>query len=338
MEKKTTYSDLMRKLNTGSKDPADRVDSVYHFTGEEDFLKEEAWRKIVSLLVPDDLRSFNLDLMYGNETSADELANVVFQAPLNAQKKVVVLFDLNKLSEFSKNILLKFLPKLPNSVCLILLSPPITSKSKFYATLAEHATTVEFPRLYDNQVPAWITNQLKQRGKTIEGNAARLLHDMVGNNLGDLSQTFDKLLTYVGDRDTITPADVEAVVDLSKTQTVFQLLDSIGEKNCQTSLEILNNLMLNGEKPGGLIFWLTEHLERLIRTKDFSSASSGSLVSFLRVNPFLAGKYQKQAPNFTLEQLEKGLMLLYQTDVDLKSNLMPDKMIMELLVYNLCHL
>ena len=196
----------------------------------------------------------------------------------------------------------------------------------------------EFPRLYDNQVPAWITSRLKERGRRIEGNAARVLHDMVGNNLGDLSKAFDKLLTYIGDRETITQADVEAVVDLSKTQTVFQLLDSIGEKNCQGSLEILNNLFLNGEKPGGMIFWLTEHLERLIRTKDFLSSSSGSLASVLRVNPYIAAKCQRQAPNFTLEQMEKGLMLLYQTDVDLKSNLMPDKMIMELLVYNLCHL
>ena len=328
----------MRKLNTGPKDSADRVDPVYHFIGDEDFLKDESWRKIVSMLVPDELKSFNLDLMYGNETSADQLVNAVFQAPVNAKKRVVVLFDLQKLSDFSKDMLLKFLPKLPDSICLILLSPQITSKSKFYTSLAEHATTIEFPRLFDNQVPVWITNRLKQRGKAIEGKAARLLHDMVGNNLGDLSMTFDKLLTYIGDKDTIIPADVEAVVDLSKTQTVFQLLDSIGEKNCQTSLEILTNLIQNGEKPGGMIFWLTEHLERLIRTKDFSSTSSGSLSSFLRVNPFLAGKYQKQAPNFTLEQLEKGLMFLYQTDVDLKSNLMPDKMIMELLVYNLCHL
>jgi DNA polymerase-3 subunit delta len=338
MEKKNTYHDLMRKLGTGSNDPAERVDPVYHFTGEEDFLKDESWRKIVSLLVPDELKSFNLDLMYGGETSADQLANAVFQAPLNAKKRVLVLFDLHKLSDFSKGMLLKFLPKLPNSICLILLSPEVPSKSKFYSALSEYATLVAFPRLYDNQVPAWITNRLKERGKKIEGNAARILHDKVGNNLGDLSKAFDKLLTYAGDRDTITLADVEAVVDLSKTQTVFQLLDSIGEKNCRGSLEILSNLMLAGEKPGGMIFWLTEHLERLIRTKEFLSTSSGSLASFLRVNPYIAAKYQRQAPNFTLEQMEKGLMLLYQTDVDLKSNLMPDKMIMELLVYNLCYL
>lgn len=337
-EKEITYFELLRKLNTGSKDPAERVDLVYHFTGEEDYLKDEAWRKIASLLVPDELKSFNLDLMYGNETSADQLANIVFLSPVNAKKRLVVLFDLSKLSEFSKDMLLKFLPKLPDSVCLILLSLEIPSKSKFYTALEKLATTVKFPRLWDNQIPVWITNRVKEKGKKIEGNASRILHDLVGNELGDLSTSIEKLITYIGDNETITAKDVETAVDMSKTNTVFNLMDSIGEKNCKTSLDILENMILDGEKPGGIIYWLTIHFERLIQTKEFLSSSSGSLTSFLKVKPFLANKYQKQAPNFTMEELENGIMFLYQTDVDLKSNRMPDKMIMELLVYNLCHL
>ncbi|HEX7402029.1 MAG TPA: DNA polymerase III subunit delta [candidate division Zixibacteria bacterium] len=337
-EKESTYFELLRKLNSGTKDPAERVDLVYHFAGEEDFLKDEAWRKIASLLVPDELKSFNLDLMYGNETGADQLVNKVFLSPVNARKRLVVVFDLNRLSEFSKDMLLKILPKLPDSVCLILVSPDIPSKSKFYPALTKLVTTVKFPRLWDNQVPVWITNRVKEKGKKIEGGASRILHDLVGNEMGDLSTSIDKLITYIGDNETITAKDVEAAVDLSKTNTVFHLIDSIGEQNCKTSLEILENMILDGEKPGGMIYWLTIHFERLIQTKEFLATSSGPLTSFLRVKPFLANKYQKQAPNFTMEELEEGIMLLYQTDVELKSNRMPDKMIMELLVYNLCHL
>ncbi len=333
-----SYFELLRLLNSGPKDPAERLDLVYHFTGEEDFLKEEAWRKIATLLVPDELRSFNLDLMYGNETSADQLVNKVFLSPVNAKKRVVVLFDLNRLSEFTKDMLLKILPQIPDSVCLILLSPETPAKSKFYSALGKYATTVKFPRLWDNQVPVWITNRVKEKGKKIDGGASRILHELVGNELGDLSMSIDKLITYIGDNDTITVKDVEATVDMSRTNTVFNLIDSIGEKNCKTSLEILESMILEGEKPGGMIFWLTIHFERLIQTKEFLANSSGPLASFLRVKPFLASKYQKQVQNFTMEELEKGIMLLYQTDVELKSNRMPDKMIMELLVYNLCHL
>lgn len=338
MDKKITYLQWLNKLKSGPKEPAEKLESLYHFTGDEDFLKEEAWKKIASILVPDNLKSFNLDLLYGAEISTDQIINKASTSPVNAKRRVVVVFDLHKLSPFSREVLLSFLPRLPDSVCLILLSPKITSQAKFYKALEKLVTTVEFTRLWESQISAWITNRIKDEGKKIERNAAFILQNSVGNNLTDLATEIDKLVTYVGEEEVITSSDVEAVVGLSRTHTVFQLTDSIGERDCRQSLLILRNLILAGERPGGIIFWLTEHLERLIQTKEFPSGSDTSLASFLKVKSFVASKYQKHAPNFSLKELEKGLNLLYQTDVDLKSNLMPDKILLELLVYNLCHL
>ncbi|MCK4224258.1 MAG: DNA polymerase III subunit delta [candidate division Zixibacteria bacterium] len=338
MGEKITYSQWLNKLKSGTKDPAEKMELLYHLTGEEDFLKEEAWKKIVSILVPDELKSFNLDLLYGAEISADQIINKASTSPVNAKRRVVVVFDLDKLSVFSKDVLLSFLPKFPDSVCLILLSPKITSPAKFHKALEKLATTVEFPRLWESQTSAWITNRIKEEGKKIERGAVFILQNLVGNNLADLVTEINKLVTYIGERDTIASSDVESVAGLSRTHTIFQLIDSIGEKDTKGSLLILRNLVSSGEKPGGIIFWLTQHLEKLIQTKEFPSGSGVSLASFLKTKPFLASKYQKHAPNFSLEELEKGLIILYQTDVDLKSNLMPDKMLLELLVYNLCHL
>jgi len=338
MAKKLSYAEFLNTLKPGSKEPADRVESLYHLTGEEDFLKEEAWKKLVSILVPPELKSFNLDLLYGTETSADQIINTASTIPVNAKKRVVVIFDLHKLSPFAKDALLLFLPKLPDSVCLVLLSPKVSMQTKFYKALNQVAIMVEFNKLWENKAMDWISNRVREHGKKIEKDAVRILQNSVGTDLTDLASEIEKLLIYVGDREIITASDVKAVVGLSRTHTVFQLIDSIGEKDCNQSLLILNNLAQSGEKPGGMIFWLTSHLERLILTKDFESGQGKSLAASLRLPPFLASKYQSQAPNFTMEGLQKGLQLLYQADVDLKSNLMPDRTLMELLVYNLCQL
>ena len=338
MGKKIAYPQLLNMLKPGPEDPADGLERLYHFTGEDDFLKEEAWRKIAALLVPEELKSFNLDLMYGAEISADQIINQASTSPVNAKKRVVVVFDLPKLSAFSRDVLLTFLPKIPDSVCLILLSPKITSTAKFYKSLDKIATTVQFTKMYENQAVGWAANRIRESGKRAEEGAAQMLVSLVGTDLAELAAEIDKLVTYVGENKVITSSDVEAAVGMSRTHTVFQLIDSIGEKDTQKALLILRSLTLAGERPGGIIFWLTEHLERLILTKEFSSRSGGSLASFLKLPPFLASKCQKQAPNFTPEQLEKGIMLLYRADVDSKSNLMPDKILLELLTYNLCHL
>lgn len=338
MAKKLSYAEFLNTLKSNSREPEDRVESLYHFTGDEDFLKEEAWKKLASILVPLELKSFNLDLLYGAETSADQIINMASTLPMNAKKRVVVVFDFHKLSPFSKDALLLFLPKLPDSVCLIFLSPKINTQTKFYKSLEQFAVTVEVNRLWENKVMDWISNRVREQGKKIEKDAVRTLQDSIGTDLAEVASEIEKLLTYVGDKETISASDVRTVVGVSRTHTVFQLIDSIGEKNRGNSLLILNTLILSGEKPGGMIFWLTNHLERLILTKEFRSGQGKSLASTLRLPPFLASKYQSQAPNFTMGGLQKGLQLLYQADVDLKSNLIPDKTLMELLVYNLCQL
>jgi DNA polymerase-3 subunit delta len=326
------YFELWNRIKSG------KIDPLYHFTGEEDFLKEEAWRKISSILIPEDLKSFNLNLLYGSETSAVEIINEVSTSPINSKKRLAVVFDVHKLSPFYKDVLLSYLPKLPDFTCLILISPKLTSPTKFYSTLNKLATTVDFPRLYDNQIPTWVEAKVREYGKKMETKALQILHDYVGNNLSDLASEIEKLVMYVGKRGSINSSDVESVVGLSKTYNIFQLNDAIGEKDCEKGLEILKNLFLLGEKPGTVIFRLAEHLERLIKAKNFVSQKGVSLASILKVHPYYAQKYPSQAGNFSQEQLEKGLVLLYQTDVGLKSSLMPDKILMELLVYNLCHL
>jgi DNA polymerase-3 subunit delta len=326
------YFELLNRIKSG------KIDNLYHFTGEEDFLKEEAWRKLSSILIPEDLKSFNLDLLQGSETSAVEIINKASTSPINSERRLVVIFDVHKLSPFYKDILLSYLSKLPDFTCLILISPKLTSKTKFYSALDKLATTVDFQRLYDDKIPAWIEAKVKEYKKKIEKGALQILHNYVGNNLSDLANEIEKLVRYVGDRESINSSDVESAVGLSKTYNIFQLNDAIGERDCKKGLEILKNLFLLGEKPGTVIYRLAEHLERLIKTKNFVPQKGASLASTLKVHPYFVKKYPGQAENFSQDELERGLVLLYQTDVGLKSSLMPDKILMELLVYDLCHL
>jgi len=333
---KLDYRAFQSTLKALSRDPSGPLGKLYHFTGDEDFLKQEVLKSLVSVLVPPELKSFNLDLLYGTETSADQIIDRASTVPVNAERRLVVVFDLHKLSPFSKDMLLVFLPKLPDSTCLILFSPRISKPTKFHKELGELAVTVEFDKLFENRVPAWVSERVRERGRRIDREGITALIDAAGTDLGDLASEIDKLIIYLGDRETITAADVRAAAGMSRSHNVFQLIDFIGERNCSRSLLVLNELLLSGEKPGGMIFWLTNHLERLAFTKEFRPGSGRSLASFLRLPPYLASKYQRQAPNFTVEALEKGLQLLYQADVELKSNLMPDRTLMELLVYNLC--
>ena len=42
-------------------------------------------------------------------------------------------------------------------------------RKKFFLDLEKTATVIEFPRLYENQIPSWISNRVKGYGKSIKG-------------------------------------------------------------------------------------------------------------------------------------------------------------------------
>ena len=327
------YWDLIKSLDQK------KIDSVYYFTGEEELIKNEALSKIISILIPNNLKDFNLNLLYASQVDIEQIINFCLTFPLNNPKRLVILYELDKLSPSNKEGLLDFLLNIPETTCLVLVSGKVKSSSKFYKNLEQIATTVQFNPLYDNQIPDWISGRIKDCNRKIDYKALELLQNSVGNSLPNLANEIEKLCSFLGKRERIRADDVKAVVGLTKTTNVFMLANSVGQRETQTSFSILGKLLLDGERPTAIIYWLTQHFIRLIKTKSFSPKKSLVPLSvFLGIRPFFVRDYKSQAGNFNLEQLELALLLLHQADLEIKSNRLPNKLALELLVYNLCNL
>ncbi|MCJ7507395.1 MAG: DNA polymerase III subunit delta [candidate division Zixibacteria bacterium] len=327
------YSDLIKSFERK------KLELTYHFTGEEEFLKNEAISKLIKALVPDKLKDFNLNLLYASQMEASEIINSCSTFPLNNPKRVVILYELEKLSPKNKEALLHFLPAVPKTTCLVLVSGKVKTDSKFYKELNQIATTVQFGPLYDNQIPDWIITRVKNYKIKIDQNALELLQNSVGNSLPDLANEIEKLYSFLGKRERITLEDVRIVVGQTKTTNVFELANCVGQKDNRKSLFVLEKLLLAGERPTSIIYWLTQHFIRLVKTKGFSEKKSGMpLSTYLGIRPFFVRDYKSQAQNFTWEELEQALLFLHQADLEIKSNRLPNKLAMELLIYNLCSL
>jgi DNA polymerase-3 subunit delta len=65
-------------------------------------------------------------------------------------------------------------------------------------------------------------------GKKISSDAAELLVELTGGDLGLLEQELAKLAVYVGSRDTITVQDVDGLVARNRVQTVWEILEAAG--------------------------------------------------------------------------------------------------------------
>ncbi len=81
----------------------------------------------------------------------------------------------------------------------------------------------ESKKLYDNQVADWVVGYCRSRKLGIENPAAALLAEYLGTDLARIANELDKLVLNLQPGATITSANVQDFVGISKEYNVFEL-------------------------------------------------------------------------------------------------------------------
>ncbi len=323
-------------------DDIDRGDigPVYFFYGPEELLEEEALQSLIQRVVPAQLRDFNLDILYGDETSAAQIIDRASTLPMMSERRIVVVRKVNELSSLDKRRLLEFLKSpLPQS-CLILLAAEININKGFYRDLQGVACCVGFFPLREGELSSWVRRRVQWYGKSIHPQALQLLCDSFTEGLHALDNEIQKLTIYVADKTTIEPQDVEVVVGELRTRTVYNLCDAVGSLDLGQAMMLLNHLLEEGAPAPLMVLSLRRHLCRLAQVRSMVRGidDAEKVAAGLRIPLKYAGDYIRQSSNFSETDLEEALTQLHQTELRLKTGMQDPGMAMTLLVQQLCQL
>lgn len=224
---------LHAALKNGSFDP------VYYFHGDDDYLKEARTRKLVDAAVEPTTRDFNLEQRRGAETDAESLDALLSTPPLLAERRVVVLRDVDKLKKDPRKLLDTYLKRPAADTVLVLLS---SAGAKADKTLTERCTAVEFTPLTGDRVPKWVTYQVETvLHRTITTDAVTLLVEAVGDDLAQLAMELEKLVSYSDD--VIDEHAVASVVGVRRGESLGDLLDAVAARDATRSLALLSGVL-----------------------------------------------------------------------------------------------
>ena len=213
---------------------------VYYFHGEDDFLKDEATRRLVERAVDPATRDFNLELCRGAELTPEGLDALLGTPPMMADRRVIVIRDVGALKKDARAALDRYLSRpAPDAVIVLVALGPTTKPDK---GLLDKATAVSFDPLTPEQVPKWITQRATELGASITWPAALLLQEAVGNDLPQLHSELDKLSSYSRGRD-IDESAVADVVGIRRGETLSDLLDRVAQRDALGALDIVPHVL-----------------------------------------------------------------------------------------------
>jgi DNA polymerase III subunit delta len=180
----------------------------------------------------------------------------------------------------------------------------------------------------------WITQRAKTNTVKITSEATQLLTNFIGNNLRLLANEIDKLAMFVGTGNTINADDVRRLSAQVQEARIFDLTDALAQKNRKQALNILHDLLADGEPPLKLISTITSQVRSLLLVKELAQKGmrSPQIAAQLGIAPFIVDKSFRQVGNFSLAQLEHVYHQLLETDAALKRSRLTPEMALDFLV------
>ena len=206
---------------------------VYVLMGDEPFFIDQITDLLLENVLDESERDFNQVMLYGADIDAVTIINAARRFPMMSKYQLIVVREAQLVRDIE--VLVNYVKKpLMSTVLVLNYKYKTLDRRKSLATAADKVGVLfESKKIPDYKMPAFITSLMQQRSIGIDGKAAQMLADFLGNNLSRLSKELDKLVLLLPENGAkrITPELVEQNVGISKEYNNFELLKAIATKD-----------------------------------------------------------------------------------------------------------
>ena len=316
------YREFIAELERGN------VALAYLFEGEEGYLKKEALQRLKKKIILPDYEDFNYERFSAESSSVSQIVESLSTLPLKGKWRMVVVEEVDKLSEKNQKIVAEYLANPVTTTSLVCLGGKIDKRKKLYKDFLKKGKIVSFYSLYDGEIVDWVKKRVEEEKKRISPPALFFIKERVGSNRRDLNNTIEKLLLYIHPRKVIEKEDVEEVLGEGAGGGVFDLTKAIRERNLAGAMSILAKLLERGEIPLKIHSLITREMRILLRIKEregrISSQEACTIIFGPRsyYPPFytkIAAEYIRAVGKFDFSDLITSYQYLVETEASIKT-------------------
>ncbi len=317
------YDSAKEQLDKGN------IAQLYLLTGDEPLLMEDIIETLKSALVTSESMESLLLLTYDPKVQVPDAAV--------AEIRSGAFFDMRKLCVI-KNLVagdedsqpwvaaLKQYAKSPNpgAVVVVAASGDARAIKPLRTAFEESGVSIECGRYRGGSKNRawvrWVTSYVAGKGKKLSGQAQWALGTISGPSLGVLRNELDKVISYVGERDTIETSDITAVCSDAAEISAFEVTDSVTTGDARTAMQKLDRVLRRGEQPNRFMGLLMQTIRNVARAKALlSTMSRAKAMEALGVHQFVASKSVAAAGRISDAGLESAYEMLLDADLALKT-------------------
>lgn len=341
-----SYSDFMKELDS------DTLKPVYLFHGTEMYLMDHSIDKLKETKVNEAYADFNWSVFDGSSCEIDEILGNCETLPFFDDRKIVLVRNApffnatkNRLTVAWEEALTAYLKSPSETTVLVFLGTAKPDKrKKLYKALTKTGKAVEFGKLDDRTFPKWMQKMINESGKTIDPGTLHFLTEQTAyldygseKTLHDVQNMLQKVIGYCGDREKVTAADIETMIDKPLEKSVFDMVDALGSNKTEVAFRISHKLFEEGEPPIKVMAMITRHFRLLLKTKMYMDEgyTPSALSTKLKLPGFVVKKNAAQIRPFSMKRLTYMLNACKETEFAMKTGQYEGRLAIETLMVKL---
>jgi len=296
---------------------AGNIKPIYFLMGEEPYYIDKLTEYIEDNVLSEDEKGFNQMVIYGRDTSVDEIVSNAKRYPMMADRQVVIVKEAQELARTIDKLESYIENPQPTTVLVIAYKyKTVDKRKKWVKSIDKTGVLFESQKLREYKVGEWVKRVLQGRGYGIEPKAMLMLVEYLGNDLSRIANELTKLEIILPKGSTITPSHIEVNIGISKDYNVFELRKALGDKDQFRAYQIVNYFAQNSkENPMVVVIaQLFSFFSSLLKFHGLKDKSQGNVAKELGVNPYFVADYVTASKNYPMKKVSGIVSTLRNID------------------------
>ena len=287
--------------------------------GDEPYYPDLVCNAIIDNCLQEWEKDFNEIICYGSDVDAETVITAARRFPMMADRQLVVVKEAQQMKTL-EDLAIYCQKPLDSTVLVILMHGASADKRRsLYKTVLKTGVVLESPPLKDYEMASWIGEYYREKGLSIDPEAAQLLAEAAGTDLGKIAVETEKMLKNLPEgTKAVTAEDIEKNVGISRQFSVFELTKALSYKDAAKALTIAAHI---GDAPRFALPMavspLFTHFIRILKLAALQAqgkADPATKAKVLGVNPYFFGEYDAAVRNYPQPRCSAIISLLCEYD------------------------
>lgn len=298
---------------------------AYGFIGDDQLKRTHFLKRMTERLATLGDLSMNTTTILGAEFDADDFLNACNSFPFCAEKRLVVVKEVEKCNKAALDIIASYLEDPCDTAVVILEGEKLAKNTRAFKRLDAlgKGAYCDCSSVKSYELPRVVRDRAVSHGIVISEQNAKLLVERVGESTVALDTELAKLASFVHaqNRDEVHASDIGELVATTQRPKPWHLADALSARDLGQALRIL---ALCEDSPYVLLPVCLTRIRELITTKCLDARPSAPpLHVVLKVPEWRVKNHRRWAGNYSDSELRDALVRAAEAEKQMKSGTDP---------------